>query len=404
MIERITLLGSSSGRNAGDAALIAGIMDAIDTELGRKIRYEIPTINPRYILEEYDNHTVPIGMMPWHGAVRMLGIPTWRSIMRTDLTLLFDAILFDRSLYNPAFNFMSSLYLMLPRAKKRGKRMGCFNVGTGPVSRDMGKKMLKELAELMDFTTARDQASYDILMDLEVRNPNVAIAADSAVSLRPSSDERAREILKTVGMSPDEEILCINVNRYIDTWAGTGRDSIGKDTFAAIYAEALSRVAAEIKVPILFVATQHHDVEVSREVIKHITGEVRTGLVSNETINHRDIKAVFGQTDLMFGMRLHACILASSAMTPILGLRYQPKVEYYLQSLGLADTCCITFDRFDVESLAAFILAGWGNRHQLKAVLQEKIPVLQHKADSTAKLVAAIDRDEEIPPAIAALP
>ena len=65
MIKSITLLGSSSGRNAGDAALIAGIMDSVDRRLGRRVSYEIPTINPRYIRECYDNDTVPVGMMPW---------------------------------------------------------------------------------------------------------------------------------------------------------------------------------------------------------------------------------------------------------------------------------------------------------------------------------------------------
>lgn len=53
MFKTVTLLGSSSGRNAGDAALIAAIMDELDRTCGRRLRYDIPTGRPRYIRENY---------------------------------------------------------------------------------------------------------------------------------------------------------------------------------------------------------------------------------------------------------------------------------------------------------------------------------------------------------------
>ncbi|RIK99934.1 MAG: hypothetical protein DCC75_14225, partial [Proteobacteria bacterium] len=169
-INSITLLGSSSGRNAGDAALISGIMDSIDAALGKRVLYEIPTIKPEFILNNYKNNVKPISMLPWHLSVKMLGLPTYQSIMRTDLTLVFDAILFDRSLYNPLFNYLSTLYVLLPRAKRRGKRLGCYNVSAGPVSTESGRMMLKSVCEVMDFITVRDQASFDLLNSLGVSN------------------------------------------------------------------------------------------------------------------------------------------------------------------------------------------------------------------------------------------
>ena len=49
MLRPATLLGSSSGRNAGDAALISGLMDSVDGECCEPLLYEIPTIRPRYV-------------------------------------------------------------------------------------------------------------------------------------------------------------------------------------------------------------------------------------------------------------------------------------------------------------------------------------------------------------------
>lgn len=395
MINSITLLGSSSGRNAGDAALIAGIMDAIDDTLGRPIKYEIPTINARYIRDEYRNNTVPVSMMPWSGSVKMLGIPTYRSIMRTDLTLMFDAILFDRSLYNPLFNFMSTLYLMLPHAKKKGKKMAFFNVGAGPVNSDHGKKMLKELSEIMDFITVRDGASYDILKDLNVQNPRILTAADAAVNLRPSGDDEAKAIIQSLGIDPNDEILAINVNRYIDTWADdSNREPMGVEKFCQVYAEALDKVYEKIQKPILFVNTQHHDIEIA----ENIMGKMKTNgkfIVNNREHNHYKIKGILKQCSLLYGMRLHACILGSSALTPTIGLNYQPKVDFYFTSLGIKDYS-ISFDEFSPEGLEKHILRGWEDRDHLQQVLNTEIPKLQQKAHDAAYLVKAIDEGSSI--------
>ena len=401
MIERITLLGSSSGRNAGDAALIAAIMDSIDETLGRRVVYEIPTIRPSYIRDHYDNETVPVGMMPWHASVKMLGLPTYRSIMRTDLTLIFDAILFDRSLHNPLFNFMWTLNLMLPRAKRKGKRIGCFNVGTGPVNTAAGKRILKDLAELMDFITLRDIASEQILADLEVENPRRVVTADAAVRLKPCSETRVREIYATLGLDPDRPILGVNVNRYIDTWADDGgRESMGKEAFAAVYAGALDRLAKELDVPVLFVNTQHHDVEIAEAVVARMAKHTPTRVCNNVDHDHCEIKGVLSKVDLLFGMRLHANILASSAMSPIVGLNYQPKVKFYFELLGL-DEFTMSFDNFDEDGVYTHIKKGWERREEIRERLRRRIPRLQAHAHAAAEFVKAIDEDRPLDDALA---
>jgi polysaccharide pyruvyl transferase WcaK-like protein len=395
MIERITLLGSSSGRNAGDAALIAAIMDSVDEHLGRKIIYEIPTINPAYIRDQYHNDTVPVGMMPWHASVKMLGIPTWRSIMRSDLVLIFDAILFDRSLYNPLFNFMSTVYLMLPRAKKKGKKMAFMNVGAGPVNTPMGKKMLLELSEIMDFMTARDKASFDIINDLGVKNPRLIQTADSAVDLKASGDDRVLPIFEKHGLDPNQDMLGVNVNRYIDTWADKSKDNMSTDHFVDVYAKSLDTVQEKLKVPVVFVATQHHDVQISQAIIDKMQKKEKTVLISNVDNNHYDIKGVMGKLQLLFGMRLHANILASSALTPIVGLNYQPKVKFYFDDLGLPEFA-LPFDDFSEATVTELLLRGWEKRDHIQQVLNTNIPVLQQKADSAGQLVAAIDKGEDL--------
>ncbi len=400
MINSITLLGSSSGRNAGDAALIAGIMDSIDTACQRKITYEIPTIRPSYILNNYPNRTVPISMMPWSLSLKMLGLPTWRSIMRTDLSLIFDAVLFDRSLFNPLFNYMSTLAFMLPRAKKRGKKSAFFNVTAGPVETAPGRSMLKELAEMMDFISVRDLGSLAVLQDLGVKRDRIVVAADSALIAPPAEDKVAEQILKALGFE-NEEILAININAYLDTWAGSGKPSMGKERFLKTYAEALNRALKEIGVSALFVSTQHHDVGITRELMARIAAPRKMALLSNVENNHAVVKAVLGRTSLLFGMRLHSIILASSMLTPVIGITYQPKVRHYLNTLDMGDLT-LDFENFNPQSLYEHIIDGWEKRTSLKSRLTLTIPLQQKKAYNTAKIVAALSREEDIRSIIAA--
>jgi polysaccharide pyruvyl transferase WcaK-like protein len=402
MMQSITLLGSSSGRNAGDAALISGIMESVDRGLGRSLVYEIPTIKPGFVRSSYPHRVAPISMLPWSGSLKMLGLPTYRSIMRTDLSLIFDAILFDRQLFNPLFNFLSTLSLILPAAKKRGKKLGFFNVGAGPVTTPRGRDMLRRLADLMDFITVRDQSSYNILMDIGVANPRVLVTADAALNVTPAPAERVDAILRAHGLTPGEEILAINMSKYLDTWAGGGRAPMGKERFLEVYGAALDIVAAKLDVPILFVCTQHHDIDVTRELMERVRGAKRKAIVTNREYSHYEIHGILGRVSLLFGMRLHATILASSLFTPVLALPHQPKVAHYFKTLGL-DDYVLTFESFNVPTVADHILKGWAERTRIRHLLDQHIPPSKKRALKASELVGAIDRGEDLDGAITRL-
>ena len=396
MLDSVTLLGSSSGRNAGDAGLLAAIMDSCDRNCGSPLLYEIPTIRPEFIWQNYKNRVRPVSILPWDLSVKLLGLPTYRSVLRTDLSLVFDAVLFDRALFNPLFNFLSSLYVLLPRAKKAGKKLGFFNVTAGPVTTPLGRKMLVELAEMMDFITVRDQDSFDIFRDLGVKNPNMIATADSALSTKPASDERIDEIWRTIGIDPAaEDVLALNICAYIDSWAGVNREPMSKERFIASYVSAVNQIVKQVQAPLLFASTQHLDESMTREIMARVNSPKKKVLLSNKVYNHHEIKGVLGRAGLLVGMRLHCMILGSSACCPIVALSYLPKVRHYMRSLGI-DEHCMDFDDFSESLLVKGVLAGWEKRKQLRAHLEAKIPVLQREADKAGQIVAAIHRGEDI--------
>lgn len=402
MIESLTLLGSSSGRNAGDAALIAGIMDSVDAACGKRLLYEIPTIKPSFIRTSYHNRTQPVGMLPWNFSVKMLGVPTFRSIMRTDLSLVFDAILFDRSLYNPLFNFLSTLALMLPYAKRHGKRMGFFNVSAGPVTTAAGRRMLRDVSNAMDFITVRDQNSHDLLRDIGVSDRPILITADAALTMRSADDARVQQIFSELGLSPQEDILGINVSAYLDTWAGTGRESMGKEKFVSSYSAALNRIVRKIGAPVLFVSTQHHDVPLTQAIMDRLDAPVKKAHMTNIQYSPYDIRGVLSKLALLFGMRLHATILASAGLTPVIALPHQPKVSHYFKTIGIEDYV-LTFDQYSESSLERIIERGWTDRAKIRTVLERTIPLSRDKALQAATLVAALAAGKDVGSAIQSL-
>lgn len=397
MIRSITLLGSSSGRNAGDAALLSGIMDSIDARLGRRIVYEIPTIRPNYVWHNYNNKVRPISMLPWSLSVKMAGIPTVTSVLRSDLVLVFDAILFDRSLYNPLFNYLSTINYLLPFAKKFNQKLGFYNVGVGPIKTTAGAKMLKRVADVMDFITVRDIESFNLLRECGVTHDRIVLTADAAICVQGSSKAEAQKIIAQHGLPAGEEILAINISKYIDTWANKESGSMGKEAFVAIVTRALKEVVDKIAVPIAFICTQHHDVPLTREIMERTETTQKKAIFTNIEYNHYQIKALLSEMSLLLGMRLHATILATASFTPAVALPHQPKVSHYFNRLGLSD-CVLEFDGFSAEALSSKLLEAWEKRVETRNRLKEVIPALKAQADYAANFVEAIDQGKELEP------
>ncbi|NIS75875.1 MAG: hypothetical protein GTO08_11510 [Deltaproteobacteria bacterium] len=401
-LKSITLLGSSSGRNAGDAALISCIMEAVDSEVGKDLLYEIPTINPKFVRESYPQRTKPIGMKPWNLSLMMLGFPTMYSLLRTDMSLIFDQILFDRSLYNPFFNYLSSLGFLLPIAKKKGKLVGLYNVGIGPISTSQGERILRSVLDLADFISVRDIDSYQIVKDLGGDQSKLFLGADAAFNSEMAPDNRIDEIYETIDLDPGGEILGINVNAYMDTWVRSKEEQMGVKKFVSIYSAALNKVMSELSVPVLFVLTQHMDIKIANAIMDELRFKDRIRVVSNVTYHHKEIMGVLSRVQMLFGMRLHSLILSSTSCVPVVGLLQQPKIAYFFKILGLSDYV-LTFDNFTPESIRNHIMNGWENRHTIKRRLENRIPELKKQSRKVSELIGMLSRGEDVNSALQAV-
>jgi polysaccharide pyruvyl transferase WcaK-like protein len=273
--------------------------------------------------------------------------------------------------------------------------MACYNIGAGPVNTPAGRAMLRKVADLMDFVVVRDTASRDILRGIGCRNPRIGVAADAALNAEPCDRQTARAALRRAGLDPAAETLALNVNAYLGSWSGAGAATATRREFVGAYVRAANRVLEKVNAQAAVVATQHADVPLSRQVLSGLRSSRPVALITNVDHDHREIRGVLGEMGLLFAMRLHSIILASSALTPVAGLGYQPKVHHYFQTIGMPELC-LGFDRFSEDAMAAHLLAAWENRAGLRERLGRAIPGLKRRALLTADLVACLHRGEDL--------
>jgi hypothetical protein len=76
-------------------------------------------------------------------------------------------------------------------------------------------------------------------------------------------------------------------------------------------------------------------------------------------------------------------------------LAYQPKVQYYFNSLGLSERC-LGFDRFSGQEIYAHLIQGWQDRAAIRAQLETRIPEMKKEAFKAAEFVAAIHWGEDL--------
>lgn len=391
MMETICLLGSAAGRNAGDAALISGIMEAIDQRLGRSLTYRIPTLFPAFVEKTYRSHRVEaVNIMPWTGSLKLLGWPTYRAVTRSDLSLVFDAVLFDRALFNPMFNFLSSLAWLLPAAKKAGRRVGLYNCGVGPITTPMGARMLKTVCDHCDFMTVRDEGSADVLRRIGISADRFTVTADAALNAPGIPEAEIARILSRLGLDASGDILAININKYLHTWSDHRGQKLDTEQFLDEVAAAINLLSEKVTAPLLLVSTYHGDIALTHALRQRLKVPQRVAMMDNREYDHYQIKGVLSKVAMLFAMRLHAMILASSSGTPIAGLAYQPKVKHYFDHLQIGDAC-IDFEGFGRQRLHDFMLATWNRRGEQRKTLSVQVPLMQKRALEAADHVALLD-------------
>ena len=385
-MKKICVIGNFSGRNAGDAAILETLMKDIYS-IKKDVEFWVPTLNKSFVEENYKAYPVKaFPLMPWNLSLKIFGLPTFQAVLKSDLVLVTDAILFDKKLWNPLFNYLSTMALVLPMARKKGIPVVIYNSSLGPITNSLGRKCMKRVIESCDLIMVRDKRSIELLENENFKSDNVFLHADCALNTPLPSQERMAEIRKMESLQDGRDnYMGFNINSYIDEYMRGEGSGIGKDTFVKMIAEVMDRIITDMKLNILFIVTQHMDLKICNDILAYVTNRDNIKMLSNKKYSHNELAGILSGVGLHVGMRTHSLILASSTCTPTISINYRPKNIGFMKSINQGERAINFGPDFNAENLFLTIRDTWEKRDDIRKGLIPVIEAEQKKAALSAQ-------------------
>ncbi|MHB8170290.1 MAG: polysaccharide pyruvyl transferase CsaB [Thermincolia bacterium] len=270
-------------------------------------------------------------------------------------------------------------YLGIVRlAKLLGKPAMFYANGVGPVTKPLTKMLINLISNKVDTITVRDEQSLEDLREMGVTKPMTRITADPALGIdREVIDlNHGRELLKNLGLEVHEGKPILGV--CVREWEGLNE-----------YAIKIARVADDLAAQgwqvVLMPMHYPKDVEPSRRVARAMSNPV---IVVEEEYHVKDILAMIGNLDFLLGMRLHALIMSSVMHVPFLGISYDPKVDRFLELIGLEGAG--TVQELDEEVLREKLADKIIKRGEGREYLRGRMTELAERARESAILALSL--------------
>ena len=384
---RICVLGNFSGRNAGDNAILGCLMDDIAARYSN-VRFVVPTFNPDYVRRHFSRHVVePVSLLPWALSIKIFGLPVFRAVLSADLVLVTDNLLFDMKLFNPLFNYLSTLSLCLPLAKRRGIPVVLYNMSLGPIRTPMGKRLFERVIKSCKLIILRDQQSKALLDRLNIAHDRIEFGADCAINARPSPPERLQTMIGENGLFRNPKgTFGFNINAYLDAYIRGDETRLDMPQFTRLIGEAVDRLIEVTGMDALFFVTQVMDMKVTAEAVSHVRQHERVKIISNKDYTYEDITALLAEVEFLVAMRTHAIILATSVYTPVVGIISYPKTAGYLSTIE-QDRWTIKFEDLTCERLVELALQVYEQRAQIQAAMKPAVQREKARARQSADLL-----------------
>lgn len=384
----LTLFGSNSGNNVGDAAILSAILAEVTAHLP-DAEFLVPTTNPEFINSKYGSQyrVRALNIMPWNLSFRFLGLPSLRCLWKSDAALICDGIIFGKNFWNPTFNLLITLAPLAFFAKLFGCRMVCYSVGIGPFPKGQGSRFARYLIQSCDLIMMREAESKRLAETLGVTKP-VLLTGDAAFINPVSSPARAAEIATRLKI-PADRLLGVNMTQYVNSWMNEGGERSDPGALVETLASGISQAREAVGgafTPVIF-STHPMDEELCRTLATRLGAP----LVSNTEFLSHDIQAVMQMCSLFVGMRFHSLVLASAVGAPVVGIVYAPKVRGLMQDLHCPEYA-LEMNKLSSTGLAEVITRAWNSRDHLLRTQQPVVESFKQGAQRAAQLLAQLVR------------
>jgi polysaccharide pyruvyl transferase CsaB len=352
------ICGAYGMRNAGDEAILQAVVS------------ELRDVDPRMPLSVMSRRPKETALKCGVDAIYTFDILRMlRTMRRRELYVngggsLLQDVTSTRSLWYYLFT--------LGAAKRRGCAVMMYGCGIGPIRRKLNRTLAgRTVQRNVDAVTLREENSLRELQGLGVTAPEVTVASDPALSLRPAPDAEVDRLMRKLGLDPAGRYLCFSLRR----WSGVG-DKL--ELFAAAADYAWETYGLQ---PLLLSVNQLQDEQATERFYAKV--QAPCALVQ-ESLDTEEMVGLIGRMTAVLAMRLHVLIFAASRGVPLAAVSYDPKVASFLDYLGQTNYVDYAALARPEQLYALIDAAAAADRETLRAST-ERIRAIERRNPETAK-------------------
>lgn len=348
--------------NCGDEATLMAMTTNIK-EMAPDVNITAISHIPELTKTEYNINSVQ----------RFNAIEVIRAIVKSDIILSGGGTLIQNGTSTRSLLYYLSI---IKFAKLFNKKVMLYSNGIGPVNGKINRKLVKLVVDNVDLITLREEFSKQDLLDMGVKKPDIYVTADAAFTLRSIPDDKAREFLIKEKIPLDKDIIGVSVRNWNKAKYG--------DKYIKEVAKACDNMVKQGKNVLFIPMEQPKDIETSKKVMYEMKQD---SYILQELYKPDEILGIIGQMNLILGMRLHTLLFSASKKVPMIGLVYDPKIEYYLDVLNMPNGGDVRTGDIDAKRLTAQMEGMFLNLERYQDILAEKIGILLDKARQNDSLL-----------------
>ncbi len=359
---KLLIAGYHGFGNCGDEAILQAMVTNI-----RKLPVDVDitalSYNPDFTKNEYK-----INSVNRFKAFQVLG-----AILKNDIVLSGGGTLLQDGTSTRSLIYYLSI---IKTAKLFGKRVMLYANGIGPVSGKLNRKLVKLVVNGVDIITLREKLSESDLKAIGVKKPDIVVTADPAFTLESIDKTKAEEILKAEGVPVENTLVGVSVRAW------------NKAKFGDDFVEKLAKVCDELvlqgKTVVLLPMEYPKDLAISKKLTDCMK---QKAYCLQKRYSPSEILGIVGCFDIMLSMRLHTLIFAAVKNVPMLGVIYDPKVEYYLKELEMPAAGDVRTEMLDSDYIVKKANEIFDNIDKYKAVLKKNADCMEQKAAENDRLL-----------------
>ena len=337
---KIILLGSFTGKNAGDMVILESIVNDFNQfiqngtenadfslfngiDRDKKLKLVVPTLNSQgieFITRVIDNpicmeiDPIPIDKNPFHliKVIQRLA----KEFSSSDNIYTTAGILFDQKIWNPLYNFVAAYTPLLLYAKYVNPNMKIigYNVGITSKTRTIGKILLKKCVSLHNNIYLREKRDAALLRKLQYKG-DIFVSADNVFGYHePTISQPISETGKKMYMNltlygvKNHKLFLREIIEFIN---------IIKQTY-----------------DIYFFQTSARDLQLAKTICKKAKIN-ENHIYYLGLMGYAKIQELLTDCHILVGMRMHSVIFALKSCCPVIAICYSPKVLSLMATMHL---------------------------------------------------------------------